>query len=1700
MKKFLFLSLLLLPLLSGAQVRYPVMVHGFFVQPRIFLSDYLMAGSNNIRAGLLFGDLHEPSREVFLRLTVESATAKLATSPQAAFTPITLYPGELLQLADIDFGEYLRPENLVMRGVNRATVVRSGRLPEGFFTFTLQVCDYRSREVISNAAKYSVRLQLTPPPTLIFPRRGAVVACDAMQNILFQWQLNNPDVNAMNTTYTLALHEVSSEAQRPEVAIANGQARQLYLSEPVSTLSLLYSAFEPLLECGRRYAYTITAANVDGRDVFKNGGASEVGWFHFGYPEGGTIPLTYPPNDGVFAISSRKVLQWGGSGKFLADQPVRYTVRMVEVDDEEEVSEETMRKPAFREVTTGETRRQQGGGSLDLPGIGTAQRYAWQVEAFSGGQAVARSEVYSFRGAPIAEEFYAGTHRVEVFSARGSLGKLSGVGSVMLNRDGTAYAIPFTNVALASTGGVYVLQGGFTAPVPQGFGAITLTPEEERNGTATFAPDSLRVSEDGLALHGSITWAYPFAVDGREKPYVRGKPGWVNFNDLTAGGVANLAGGHDFALLEPGGFTMALDESSRFIVNENRYRLLFSGSILAPPSVKGVKEEAYRLYFSGWEQLFYNTVQGYACKNKVGPVPNADLWLHPTAFTLDLDEGQSPGKLAETPEWQGVYYNAFTVDYPVTLDHARQVVPRQPIAHRFTEADSSDAYLHAGGLMLLLHDRLFAAAEATTTTAAAETTEATEVAEVAEVAEFNAFPSAFAELRLTVENSRVKGGYLKGSIRLPFVSQTQRYRYTSPISGLGFQPGYLDQPLEGTTFDHNPDGGEQRITVTVRRAVFAGRNRLEMDVDMAYHFLGLDFEGLQGLSVWGRGYDVGFGAPNGTVALTRQQTATVKGFETTFDHIGAGRNGNLYAVGVSGKMNMGEDVTGVGGPPVVNFYSTAENSLLDGVPAEDGNLYENTPLSSNTGEVEAPPLSDVGAVPPGGAEEVVTDLRTPAFEEHSAQLDALSEIAQEKVEVDTARMPMFEEGYEAPVEEQSPIITLDQLNATLDIVATIATLIGEETTAIYMGLVKELIELSEEWEIQELLEETAYFSELKTYLFKRLVTETVAKIKAPIEQQEQKVQAFISAKINGLADTAMIPVVNLMNEAFEKARPSLVALSPSDSAKISRAITTAKESITESIDKAVKSAVNTEITGAINAFIHTAIAGQIYGMVDSAIGRSLYQIAEGKKPDMDKISGEVGAALEGMGADVVKFVSLDNIGTMLGNTAKAAWNSVDMLKILGEITTELLGESVEKYLAEKLEKGAAVLVNEVFGDNPPKLPGSLSASVKMDFNAIKQGDFKNAVKFDAVAIVVESPVADVKGYVKFVEDDPVWGKSWQAMLNAVVHVPKDFSAYVLYINGAKARANADDGTFKFWILDVGVSQLGITLTPLPITFNSAKGKVYKHIQRDPATDSYAPSEDVRFGLNFEAGFTDAGGGKAAFFEVGMGANIMDKGFVLETYGKVDALNELDEDGKLQKSIINGTGYFTYNSIDETFLGHSTIKANMSPLICCSGDMDMAITKNSFAFAIGTREQPVLFDVLCRGKPQLAGWFALSNQSLDMGAFIDVDLNLETGWIGGRCVRIKPWMRFKFYSGFTTLVYWSPLKIAEASVWLDMYAGVGVKYDFCARSGNFVIADVGMGGRLKYVADSGSELSGNMHGSVHVLGVGFGVNFDVKVNL
>ena len=62
-------------------------------------------------------------------------------------------------------------------------------------------------------------------------------------------------------------------------------------------------------------------------------------------------------------------------------------------------------------------------------------------------------------------------------------------------------------------------------------------------------------------------------------------------------------------------------------------------------------------------------------------------------------------------------------------------------------------------------------------------------------------------------------------------------------------------------------GAEQKIPITIKRAVFKNKNRLEMDLDMSWPYFSLNLTGVQRFSAWGNG-NIGFDVPNGKAALT----------------------------------------------------------------------------------------------------------------------------------------------------------------------------------------------------------------------------------------------------------------------------------------------------------------------------------------------------------------------------------------------------------------------------------------------------------------------------------------------------------------------------------------------------------------------------------------------------------------------------------------------------------------------------------------------------------------------------------------------------------------------------------------------------------------------------------------------------------------
>src|SRR5690606_19312914 len=152
--------------------------------------------------------------------------------------------------------------------------------------------------------------------------------------------------------------------------------------------------------------------------------------------------------------------------------------------------------------------------------------------------------------------------------------------------------------------------------------------------------------------------------------------------------------------------------------------------------------------------------------------------------------------------------------------------------------------------------------------------------------------------------------------------------YYIDLDDFGFGEGYLVNGLAGTTFTFNASGSfEQRVVMTIRRALFRGRNRLEMDLDAKWPHFGLELMNLQRFCAWGNN-NIGFDIPNGKFELNYQAKGKSGYYDITVDQVGCGRNGNVYAFGASAKINLDEDISGDNGPPVVNAYSIGKNPLL----------------------------------------------------------------------------------------------------------------------------------------------------------------------------------------------------------------------------------------------------------------------------------------------------------------------------------------------------------------------------------------------------------------------------------------------------------------------------------------------------------------------------------------------------------------------------------------------------------------------------------------------------------------------------------------------------------------------------------------------------------------------------------------------------
>lgn len=294
---------------SGALVHvkaqvFPIQVTTQLTPPFTpYLTDYTAPGSERLMVQLRANDLSIADYLCKFRLTIEGVGITIRTKQNFVPRPTTFYGGGSPQILYGDeLLEYFNPANLDFSGLSRAEFTKTGKLPAGVYRFTLEVLDYNRGAVVSNKGTTLAWIILNDPPLLNLPRKDSRIVIPDPANIVFTWtprHTGSPNA-AFSTAYTFRLVEIWPLTRNPYDAFLS----QPPLHEVTTTQTqILYGPAEPALLPGRKYAWQVQAHDVDGRDLFKNDGRSEVFVFQYGdalgVPENVRNETTNPLSLGV---------------------------------------------------------------------------------------------------------------------------------------------------------------------------------------------------------------------------------------------------------------------------------------------------------------------------------------------------------------------------------------------------------------------------------------------------------------------------------------------------------------------------------------------------------------------------------------------------------------------------------------------------------------------------------------------------------------------------------------------------------------------------------------------------------------------------------------------------------------------------------------------------------------------------------------------------------------------------------------------------------------------------------------------------------------------------------------------------------------------------------------------------------------------------------------------------------------------------------------------------------------------------------------------------------------------------------------------------------------------------------------------------------------------------------------------------------
>lgn len=907
-----FVALLFSSIVGKAQIM-PVAATVIMNPPNSpFLSDYYGLESNAFQSFLTLNDLNEPSWNVRLIIRIEGQGIVLETKrTYVPLQPINLLSGVPLIISGADLAPYLSVNNLNLQGISAATLNQNGKLPEGAYQFCVEVLDYQTGIPLSFRSCGSAFIFYENPPVLLAPACQVAIQPTEPQNVFFNWQMSggaSPTITA-TSKYKLFVYELQDENENPYYAVQNNKALLIFESDfqqsTSQTIDFGISNSAPLIP-GKRYIYRVRALDADEKNIYKNDGYSEFCWFFYGYPQDGVIALNTPSDARIFTKTENKLFNWETSTKAVPGQEFEY-VLVIKEKNSGQTKEQAMDNNAeWFLVNKPATTSMSGGDFLLTNALESGKNYVWQVKAMTGTQQVAESPIREFYAPSEIDQFLAGNFPVKIVTMSGftksgtSYSNVSGKGRIQLSADPNDFVdADFSGITVQDISGtMYMTAGSFPIDL-SARDRKELLPVLPENGPAYFYYANAIVDKTGLKMNGRVEWPFPLATSASELQVVKTKSAVFVLNSAYAlNGETTMDAAKTYNLLEPHDLVISLDAATKISIYGDKYSLNLNGNILTNADVKTNNSLPYAIKIYQQPQLFYFNASNLliTSTNYLKPIAGLNMGLMPKSAVIDFSDGVSPDKLSSNPAWKGIYFPEFQVRlFKADFDNSNQIVLPANIDY-FEDLTANDFWISNKGLQFKYQFN----------------SDETGIF-------FNKFRTAI-NGKIKITDNEVSESSILGSIKIPIINETDQFAFEVPINTAGLQLGYLSEDLTLRDITFNPFGGENRVNIVINRAVFADNERLDLEINAEVVGFNAQINNISDFRIYGDNV-IGVGGRNGSKKLDTRVTGTYNGFNAYITDVGASLYNGNYVFSYISEMDLGEDVAGQAGPPLLAVSS-----------------------------------------------------------------------------------------------------------------------------------------------------------------------------------------------------------------------------------------------------------------------------------------------------------------------------------------------------------------------------------------------------------------------------------------------------------------------------------------------------------------------------------------------------------------------------------------------------------------------------------------------------------------------------------------------------------------------------------------------------------------------------------------------------------